>query len=242
VGAEGLEPPTSAFVAGFEAYGGAVGSEGAWPLIGRDEEMALLAAEPTEAPSLVVAGPVGVGKSRLVADFLARARAEGVAAVLVRATRSTATIPFGPFAPWAPDGQGVAAADRLGVLRALSTSLVGGHEQLVVAVDDAHLLYDGPAALVLHLTANTPARVVVTVRTVVVSPGGEATAGRPDQPSPRRGEQRRHRTDALRARRRGAAQPAQRRSSRGQSLARGQRSGSQQVPPRLQRRSTRLAC
>jgi DNA-binding CsgD family transcriptional regulator len=132
--------------------------------------MALLAAEPAEAPSLVVAGPVGVGKSRLVADFLARAGAEGVATVLVRATRSTATIPFGPFAPWAPDGQGVGAADRLGVLRALSTSLVGEHEQLVVAVDDAHLLDDGSAALVLHLAANTPARVVVTLRTGELCP------------------------------------------------------------------------
>ncbi len=162
--------PPGIAVAGLEAYGGAVGSEGAWPLIGRDEEMALLAAEPTEAPSLVVAGPVGVGKSRLVADFLARAGAEGVATEFVRATRSTATIPFGPFAPWAVDGQGMAAADRLGVLRALSSSLVGGHEQLVMAVDDAHLLDDGSAALVLHLAANTSARVVVTVRTGELCP------------------------------------------------------------------------
>jgi len=137
----------------------------AWPLVGRDEELDLLDAALADGTTgLVVAGPAGVGKSRLVAEHLDRARAAGRRTVLVRATRSTATIPFGPFAPWAPDA-GTAAADRLQVLRSISTALVGGEGDSVVAIDDAHLLDEGSAALVLHLATDTPAQVVVTVRT-----------------------------------------------------------------------------
>jgi DNA-binding NarL/FixJ family response regulator len=137
----------------------------AWPLIGREEELELLrSAAGTPTSSLVVAGPAGVGKSRLVTEYLDRAAADGCPTVLVRATRSTATIPFGPFAPWAPDGEGAASADRLQVLRAISAALVDGRDQVVVAVDDAHLLDEGSAALVLHLAVDTPARVVATVR------------------------------------------------------------------------------
>lgn len=112
---------------------------------------------------MIVAGPVGVGKTRLMTEYLDRAAADGRPTVLVRATRSTATIPFGPFAPWVPVGQG-AAADRLQLLRAISAALVDGRDQVVVAVDDAHLLDEGSAALVFHLVVDTPAQVIATVR------------------------------------------------------------------------------
>jgi DNA-binding CsgD family transcriptional regulator/type II secretory pathway predicted ATPase ExeA len=142
-----------------------VGTRATWPLVGRAEELDLLVAATVDGPaSLVVAGPVGVGKSRLVAELLERAAAAGHATALVRATRSTATIPFGPFAPWAPDGSGAAAADRLQVLRSISAALVDERVPVVIAVDDAHLLDAGSAALLLHLVVNTPARVVATVR------------------------------------------------------------------------------
>jgi DNA-binding CsgD family transcriptional regulator len=139
-----------------------------WPLWGRDEELALF----TEVViagrgSLVVAGAMGVGKSRLVADMLRRhATEEGdtVQVVPVRATRSTATIPFGPFAAWA-SATSAPTGDRLGALQAISRTLLDGTDRLVVAVDDAHLLDDGSAALVLHLVEHTPASVVATLRT-----------------------------------------------------------------------------
>lgn len=115
--------------------------------------------------SAVVAGQVGVGKSRLVEDLLGRLRGEGTRVVLVRATRSTSTIPFGVFAPWAAERTGSSGfADRLEVLRAISRELLVGGEPLVLGVDDAHLLDEGSAALVLHLVSHTSASVVVTVR------------------------------------------------------------------------------
>lgn len=117
--------------------------------------------------SFVVAGALGVGKSRLVSDLLASDRLggqqEGGRTVQLRATRSTATIPFGPFAPWAPPASRQ-TGDRLGALQAITRALLDGVDQLVVAVDDAHLLDDGSAALIFHLASQTAANVVVTIR------------------------------------------------------------------------------
>lgn len=136
-----------------------------WRLVGRDEELELLAAiVGDQHRSVVVAGAVGVGKSRLVGELLTRLEAAGRRSVMVRVTRSTATIPFGPFAAWAPDRPGPVATDRLQMLRGIAGEMVADGEHAVVAVDDAHLLDDASAALVLHLVAQTSVCAVVTVR------------------------------------------------------------------------------
>lgn len=146
------------------------------PLVGRAEELDFLAGvlRADSTTSVVVAGGAGVGKSRLLAALLERASRRRTRAVLVRATRSTATIPFGPFAPWTPDSASLAPADRLHVLRTTARTLLGeernGGGPTLVAIDDAHLLDDGSAALVLHLVVNTTACVVATVRTGEPSP------------------------------------------------------------------------
>jgi DNA-binding NarL/FixJ family response regulator len=111
--------------------------------------------------SVVVAGAAGVGKSRLVAEFLDGLGEHDLRVARVRATRSTATIPFGPFAAWAPER----SDDRLQVLRGIGTALTVGEAPVVVAVDDAHLLDPGSAALLQHLVEHTTARVVCTLRT-----------------------------------------------------------------------------
>ena len=113
--------------------------------------------------AMVVAGAVGVGKSRLLTSWLDGYEAEGRPVVVVRATRSTATVPFGAFARWVPDDLGD-TRDRLGVLRATAARLVALGPGLVVAADDAQLLDDGSAALVLHLAEQGSAGVVVAVR------------------------------------------------------------------------------
>ena len=162
-----------------------------WPLVGRIEELDLLSASVVEdSASWVVAGAAGVGKSRLVTELLDRIAGAGIATATVRATRATATIPFGAFAPWVPDidfadGDG-AGPDRLQLLKSLSVALMGDDPRTVVVVDDAHLLDDGSAALVLHLATSTQVAVVATVRSgepcpdAVVSLWKEALADRVD--------------------------------------------------------------
>ena len=116
-----------------------------------------------------------MGKTRLVHDWAA-----GVVAsrpvVEVSATASTTTIPFGAFAAWIPDGlegplQGVAT------MRRVADALVGQGAPAVV-VDDAHLLDDPSAALVLHLARHTGATVLATVRSGEAVPDAVAALGR----------------------------------------------------------------
>ena len=159
--------------------------------MGRIEELDLLYASVVEdSTSWVVAGAAGVGKSRLVAELLDRIAGAGIAVATVRATRATATIPFGAFAPWVPDidlaGENEAGPDRLQLLTSLTAALIGDHPRTVVVVDDAHLLDDGSAALVLHLATCTQASIIATVRSgepcpdAVMSLWKEALADRVD--------------------------------------------------------------
>ena len=70
----------------------------------------------------------------------------------VRATRSTATIPFGAFAPWIPRDDGARRPTACSCCgRSWPRPDRRATSACVVAVDDAHLLDEGSAALVLHL-------------------------------------------------------------------------------------------
>jgi DNA-binding CsgD family transcriptional regulator len=133
-------------------------------LVGRSEELALLDHESgDERLAMVVAGAVGVGKSRLLAAWLAGIEAAGRPTVLVRATRATATIPFGAFARWLPEHL-VETGDRLGVLLAAVRRLTRQGAGVVVAVDDAQYLDEGSAALVLHLAQHTEVHLLLALR------------------------------------------------------------------------------
>lgn len=124
--------------------------------------------------SIVIAGPAGVGKSRLVAEFLDKLGDHDLRVARVRATRSTAAIPFGPFAAWAPER----ADNRLRVLRGIGAALTADPTPVVVAVDDAHLLDVASAAVLAHLVEDTTARVVCTVRSGEKCPDAVTALGR----------------------------------------------------------------
>jgi DNA-binding CsgD family transcriptional regulator len=137
-----------------------------WPLVGRADELQLVerAMERTDSLGVVLAGPAGVGKSRLAAELMARARAAGRATAWVQATRSAGSIPFGAFAHLLPAD--LSAAGPVNLLRVAGES-IGTHaadRPLVLGVDDAHVLDAASAALVRHLTETGTCFLVVTVR------------------------------------------------------------------------------
>jgi hypothetical protein len=132
--------------------------ESSWPLTGRDEELDLLRRSVPHGV-VVVGGAAGVGKTRLVRDWC-RATTDG--ALVVTATAATATIPFGAFARWVPDHL-LPGGDRLSMLRGLADRVAASSSTVVV--DDAHLLDDASAALLLHLADHHPTVLIATVRT-----------------------------------------------------------------------------
>ena len=82
-----------------------------WPLVGRAAELHRLhdCVVGSDSPGVMIAGPAGVGKSRLALEGLRLAEAAGMVGVRVTATRAAAALPFGALAPLLPSG---APADR----------------------------------------------------------------------------------------------------------------------------------
>jgi DNA-binding CsgD family transcriptional regulator len=134
------------------------GVAAAWPLIGRDGELAAIARARGDRPGVVVSAPAGVGKSRLAREALEAAAGDGAMTHWAQATSSAASVPLGAFAGLIPDD--VRSDDPLELMRRSAEALRG----VVLGVDDAQLLDPVSAALVLHLTETGTAFTVATVR------------------------------------------------------------------------------
>lgn len=132
-----------------------------WPLTGRDEELrSVAAAIRPGAAGIVVAGPAGVGKTRLAREALAGTGGRGATVVWAHGSTAARPLPLGAFAGLldVPAGD---AAETIG--RALDQ--LARQQPLVLAVDDAHLL-DEHSAIVLHrVVVRRLAPAVVTLRT-----------------------------------------------------------------------------
>jgi DNA-binding NarL/FixJ family response regulator len=144
---------------------GAMGAT--WPFVGRQEELVLLAQamrDPTVG-GLVLAGPVGVGKTRLALEALTRVDPAVYVTRRAVATQATRPLPFGALAPLLP-AELPAASDRVNLLRLAADALVAvaGTRRLVLAIDDAHLLDELSAALVHQLVRAAAAFALVMVR------------------------------------------------------------------------------
>ena len=137
-----------------------------WPLVGRDEELALIAGSLSgdRARSVVILADAGVGKTRLAAAAAAAAHDAGIAVLPpVLGTRAAASIPFGAMADLIPNTTDLTAGP--GLLRAVTASIQERERgrRVLLVVDDAHMLDPQSAALVLHLESDEFA-VVATAR------------------------------------------------------------------------------
>ena len=132
-----------------------------WPLTGRDEELRRVAAAIRPgAAGIVVAGPAGVGKTRLAREAVAMPGSRRATVVWAHGSTAARPFPLGAFAGLldVPPGDAAETIDR-------ALHQLGRQQPLVLAVDDAHLL-DEHSAIVLHrVVVRRMAPVVVTIRT-----------------------------------------------------------------------------
>ncbi len=137
-----------------------------WPFIDRDGELeaVLGVVGGADTAAVVVSGPPGAGRTRLAQEVRRALEARARRVEWVTCTRGIAAIPLGAIAHLVPtNGSG---ADPAVAWQAMASNLGTAGEDggpAVVVIDDAHLLNDLCAALVLKLVLTRTAGVVLTV-------------------------------------------------------------------------------
>jgi DNA-binding CsgD family transcriptional regulator/energy-coupling factor transporter ATP-binding protein EcfA2 len=133
-----------------------------WPIVGRSDELRqalTVLGGAAEFRGVVLMGDSGVGKSTLahaLADVL-ESRELNVRFVLC--TETDRWVPFGAFS-WL---RTVPTSREPAAMLAAAQRALEQEENLVVAIDDAHLLDPLSASLVYHLAATASARLILTI-------------------------------------------------------------------------------
>ncbi|MEU9329052.1 LuxR C-terminal-related transcriptional regulator [Streptomyces canus] len=126
-----------------------------WPFTGREEELELVRRSVAGGRrGIVVTGPAGRGKTRLVTEA-----GRGTDCARVAGTPETRGLPFAAFAHLVPETASLHSA----------VQLLSGVRLLLV--DDAHLLDDASAALVHQLAVHGRTRLLVVATDGARSPG-----------------------------------------------------------------------
>ena len=138
------------------------------PLIGRSRDFERATDAVNAGGGIVISGPVGVGKSRLASEVISGWKD----VIIVRATASTATVPFGAFAQLVPRGALGPLLHRMHLFSSVEANVLemGHGKPPVLFVDNANLLDVGSSALLLHLVSVGAVRPIVTVRSGESSP------------------------------------------------------------------------
>lgn len=134
-----------------------------WPTVARDDEMrrawAALAPK-AEYQGVALTGESGVGKSTLARMLADRLKSDGQTVRFALGTQTGCHVPLGAFS------RSIALGDAHGpaAMLAAAHKTLGAEQNLVVVVDDAHLLDPLSATLVHQLAAGGGARVIMTIR------------------------------------------------------------------------------
>ncbi|MDV3222751.1 helix-turn-helix transcriptional regulator [Intrasporangium sp.] len=149
-----------------------------WPLVARQEELGLLteavaagaatpsASEPVAPAGAIIFAEAGVGKTRLMREAVAMAADRGHPTAWTTATRSSAMTPFSALVPVVPEARLDGHDAALSLHRAFAEAVAAryGSRRLVLAVDDAQLLDNGSAGLLLSLVLSQTVTLLATVR------------------------------------------------------------------------------
>ncbi len=142
-----------------------------WPLTGRKEELAAIDAARSDPDTcgVVLRGAAGVGKSRIAREALAHAAAAGCTTQWAVATSSARALPLGALTAWVTADMDGPQLVRL-VVDALTVT--SNDAEVIVGVDDVHLL-DDLSAFVLHqIVRRRTAKVILTLRDGEAVPAG----------------------------------------------------------------------
>ncbi len=137
-----------------------------WPLVGRAEELSVITeatrAGADRARGIVLSGSAGVGKTRLAREAVANCAPRGARRHWIVGTASARSLPLGAFVDVASDF----GPDPLRRVREVIDGLIGAtrDREVIVGIDDAHLLDDMSAFAVHQLVTRRLATVIVTIR------------------------------------------------------------------------------
>jgi len=161
----------SGVMGGFDRLGGS------WALAGRtailDRFVAMLS-DPLVATTatpvgIALVGPAGVGKTRVAAECLARAAADGWRTARIVGSSTASSIPFGAAVPLLPV-TGSADDDVATTIR-LAHHALTEPGRLCMSVDDVDLLDDASSTLVQQLAASVGVTIILTARSERASSG-----------------------------------------------------------------------
>jgi DNA-binding CsgD family transcriptional regulator len=137
-----------------------------WPLVGRTADLStVLESLDRDVPAaVVIAGPAGVGKSRLLKEVAAQAVERRWVTHTIVGTRTAASIPFGAVASLLSDR--LEDASSVEILAHARRTLTGADNEPapLLVVDDAQRLDPGSAALVHQVVTGGVCRLAATMR------------------------------------------------------------------------------
>ena len=140
----------------------------AWPLVGRSAilDQARQDLRRADLSGVVLAGPAGVGKSRLAAEVAEYGAAAGFHVERAVASQSARAIPFGALAPILPPAA-LAVERGIAMLGQATEALMqrSGGRRLILLIDDAQWLDDASALLFQQLVSARTVFAVASVRT-----------------------------------------------------------------------------
>ena len=140
----------------------------AWPLVGRTEilDQARQDLRRGDLSGVILAGPAGVGKTRLAAEIADHGAEAGFHVERATASQSARGIPFGALAPLLPPAA-LAVERGIAMFGQATEALMqrSGGRRLLLLVDDAQWLDDASALLFHQLVSARTVFAVASVRT-----------------------------------------------------------------------------